>query len=156
MHAIANVGSRTINWLAEFGDFCRFAGQAIAAVPAGLSRWRRIRLILAQMYEIGTRSLPVVMVTGAFVGMVRAVQAVVQFHIKDPDLSFVLDMSSKPGKVTEGTVDAADTTVTLSDEDLESLAKGEFTMRYLFLHGNVVVDGDVGPASRMGFLEKLG
>jgi len=79
MHAIADVGSRTINWLAGFGDFCRFAGQALAAVPAGLSRWRRIRLILAQMYEIGTRSLPVVMVTGAFVGMVLAVQAVVQF-----------------------------------------------------------------------------
>ena len=84
------------------------------------------------------------------------VQAVVQFHIKDPDLSWVLDMSSKPGKVTEGTTDAATTTLTLSDEDLELLAKGETTMRYLFLHGNAVVDGDVGPASRLGFLEKLG
>ncbi len=39
-----------------------------------------MRLILPQFHLIGTRSIPVVMITGVFVGMVLAVQAVVQFR----------------------------------------------------------------------------
>ena len=38
-----------------------------------------VRLLLEQMYEVGTCSLPVVMITGAFVGMVLAAQSVLQF-----------------------------------------------------------------------------
>ena len=36
-------------------------------------------MLLPQFFEIGTRSIPVVMITGAFVGMVLAVQTVAQF-----------------------------------------------------------------------------
>ena len=31
------------------------------------------------MYQIGTQSLPVVVITGAFIGMVLAVQTIMQF-----------------------------------------------------------------------------
>jgi phospholipid/cholesterol/gamma-HCH transport system permease protein len=37
-------------------------------------------MVAPQLYEVGTKSLPVVMITGAFVGMVLAVQAAMQFR----------------------------------------------------------------------------
>lgn len=79
MRPIDALGRWTLNWVDSFGDFCRFSGMAMAAAARRMFRWRMIRLSLVQMFEVGTRSLPVVMVTGAFVGMVLAVQAVVQF-----------------------------------------------------------------------------
>jgi phospholipid/cholesterol/gamma-HCH transport system permease protein len=42
---------------------------------AGGLRWRNIRLIFPQMYEIGVRSVPVVAVTGAFIGMVMSIES---------------------------------------------------------------------------------
>lgn len=76
---IDSLGGRSIRWLEEFGGFWMLVGQTHLAVPRALGRWRGIRLLLHQMFEIGTRSLPVVAVTGMFVGMVLAVQAVAQF-----------------------------------------------------------------------------
>jgi phospholipid/cholesterol/gamma-HCH transport system permease protein len=79
MDVIANLGKRTIGGIDAFGDFCRFSGRSLAWVPHGLLRWKYLRRIFPQFYEIGTRSIPVVMITGAFVGMVLAVQTVMQF-----------------------------------------------------------------------------
>lgn len=72
---VANVGRTSFDWLAAFGDFWRFNGRMLAWMPAGLSRWRNIRLLMPQFFEIGTRSVPVIMITGTFVGLVLAVQA---------------------------------------------------------------------------------
>ena len=79
MALIAYLGRRTVDHLGAFGDFCRFSGQTVAWIPEGLGRWRHLRLLFPQFYEIGTRSIPVMMITGAFVGMVLAVQMVTQF-----------------------------------------------------------------------------
>jgi len=79
MQPIAELGRRTVYGVAEFGDFCRFCGRTFLWVFQGAFRWRSVRLLFPQMYEIGTRSIPVVMITGAFVGMVLAVQTIVQF-----------------------------------------------------------------------------
>jgi len=79
MGLVANLGARTIGHVEGFGDFCRFSGRTFAWLPEGTIRWRHVRLLLPQLYEVGTRSIPVVMITGAFVGMVLAVQAVTQF-----------------------------------------------------------------------------
>ena len=49
-------------------------------VFGGMFSWRSARLILPPLYHIGTRSISVVMITGAFVGMVLAVQTVMQFR----------------------------------------------------------------------------
>jgi phospholipid/cholesterol/gamma-HCH transport system permease protein len=80
MGLIANLGRRTTENLEGFGDFCRFSGRTFAWVVLGARRWRNVRLLFPQLYEIGTRSVPVVMITGAFVGMVLAVQTVMQFR----------------------------------------------------------------------------
>ena len=79
MSVIARVGSQTVAKLANFGDFCRFCGRTFSWVISTAGRWRNVRLLMAQMYEVGTLSVPVVMITGAFVGMVLAAQSVLQF-----------------------------------------------------------------------------
>ena len=49
----------------------------------------------------------------------------------------------------------ATTTITISDEDLTALAKGEATVKDLYMHGQLRVDGDVGPVHRLGIFNKL-
>lgn len=78
MNIVANIGSRTIRGMEGFGEFCRFAGRTFALILEGSLQWRKFRL-LPQLYEVGTRSIPVVMITGSFIGMVLAVQTVSQF-----------------------------------------------------------------------------
>ncbi len=77
---ISKVGARTIEGIDTFGDFCRFVWHTLLSLSASLFRPRNWRLVWPQMYEAGTRSLPVVMITGAFVGAVLAVQTVTQFQ----------------------------------------------------------------------------
>ena len=79
MNLIANLGRRTYRQVDAFGDFCVFCGRTLAWTWEVPTRWRNLRLLLPQFFEIGTRSIPVVMITGAFVGMVLAVQTVSQF-----------------------------------------------------------------------------
>lgn len=76
---IANLGARTTRRVDEFGDFCRFSGQSLVFVLPTLLRWRNLRRLTPQFYDVATLSIPVVMITGLFVGMVLAVQAVAQF-----------------------------------------------------------------------------
>jgi phospholipid/cholesterol/gamma-HCH transport system permease protein len=79
MDMIANLGQATVRRIDRFGDFCRFSGRALTWVPGGLSNRRKVSLVARQLYEIGVKSIPVVMITGIFVGMVLAVQVVQQF-----------------------------------------------------------------------------
>jgi phospholipid/cholesterol/gamma-HCH transport system permease protein len=77
---VANLGRAVFGAVVGFGDFCRFCGRTFEWMFEGSLRWKNFRLVLPQFYAVGTRSIPVVMITGAFVGMVLAVQAVVQFR----------------------------------------------------------------------------
>jgi len=49
-------------------------------VSGALRKWPRRHVIAEQMYQIGNRSLPVVLTTGAFTGMVLAAQTYFQFR----------------------------------------------------------------------------
>ncbi len=62
-----------------FGDFCRFCGRTFGWVISDAFRSRQVRLLSNQFYHVGTLSVPVVMITGLFVGMVLAVQTALQF-----------------------------------------------------------------------------
>ncbi len=73
-------GASLTRGVADFGTFWVFAGRALWwTIRCGLTlqNWRLLR---PQLYEVGYRSLPVIMITGAFVGMVIAVQAIEQFR----------------------------------------------------------------------------
>lgn len=79
MQAVAQLGSRVTGWVDSFGDFCRFTGRTLRWIPGTVVHGHHWRAIAQQFFEVGTRSVPVVMVTGAFVGAVLAVQTVQQF-----------------------------------------------------------------------------
>lgn len=72
---IGAIGAKAIADTGRMGRFGRFAWQAIGACGWSIARTRTYPLIWAQMNIIGVRSVPIIMVTGAFVGMILAVQA---------------------------------------------------------------------------------
>ena len=63
----------------EFGQFVCFCGSVLGWMVKDVVKARRWRLVLPQFYEVGTRSIPVVMIVGGFIGMVLAVEAYDQF-----------------------------------------------------------------------------
>jgi len=80
MKAVANIGASSLRRLGSFGDFCRFGAGALFWVFGASLRPRSLRLLVPQLYAIGAASVPVVVVTGAFVGAVLALQTVAQFE----------------------------------------------------------------------------
>jgi phospholipid/cholesterol/gamma-HCH transport system permease protein len=76
---VEKVGHSTAQVLAAFGDFWRFVGRTFMWMGSGWWNWRNVREVFPQMYEVGTKSIAVISVTGAFIGMVLAVEAYTQF-----------------------------------------------------------------------------
>lgn len=72
---LAQLGAGVVAGINNCGRFARFQGQSAVASFAAFFRPMTYPLIWNQMLAIGVRSVPVVMVTGAFVGMVLALQA---------------------------------------------------------------------------------
>ncbi len=63
----------------NMGRFALFAAQAMGCGPIDLVTVRGWRRFIPQCFSIGTLSVPVIMLTGAFVGMVLVVQGYQQF-----------------------------------------------------------------------------
>jgi phospholipid/cholesterol/gamma-HCH transport system permease protein len=80
VHVIERIGRDTTATLAAFGDFWRFVWWTLSWMGRGALRWRNMRLVLPQMYEVGFKSVPVIGITGAFIGMVLAIEAYTQFR----------------------------------------------------------------------------
>jgi phospholipid/cholesterol/gamma-HCH transport system permease protein len=76
---IGGLGAAALAQLADFGRFWIFCANAISYVPVDLTTRRGWSRLLPQCFAIGTRSVPVVMLTGTFVGMVLVVQGWNQF-----------------------------------------------------------------------------
>jgi phospholipid/cholesterol/gamma-HCH transport system permease protein len=72
---IGTVGAKTIGGVTNMGRLARFAWQSMMASFRSCLSPYTYPLIWTQMNIIGVRSVPVVMITGAFVGMTLAVQA---------------------------------------------------------------------------------
>ena len=75
----------------------------------------------------------------------------VQFTVKDLDRAWVIDGAT----VTEGKTTAAGAWFILSDEDLAGLASGARTVKSLYMHGAMRVDGDVRLAHKLDLLHGL-
>ncbi len=69
------IGAITINKIHNAGKFARFGGRCAVSCVSSLFQPKTYPLIWNQMNLIGVHSVPVIMVTGAFVGMVLAVNA---------------------------------------------------------------------------------
>jgi phospholipid/cholesterol/gamma-HCH transport system permease protein len=76
---IERIGRNTNNALAAFGEFCNFVGQTLMWIFGGGVKLKNARLLLAQMFDIGVKSLPVIAITGAFIGMAMAIETYAQF-----------------------------------------------------------------------------
>ncbi len=70
------IGRLLLGFLGYIGELGVLAGEVIESIRHGK---RRGHLVLAQILEIGSRSQPVVIVTGAFTGAVLAAQSLFQF-----------------------------------------------------------------------------
>jgi len=77
---VGGVGAKFLQRLGDFGRFWAFAGAALSYVPVELFSRRGWRRLLPQCFAIGTQSVPVIMLTGSFVGMVLIVQGWSQFE----------------------------------------------------------------------------
>ncbi len=71
---------RALRGVSEIGKFVRFFGESLKESARSSLRNETYPLIWAQMNIIGVWSLPVIMVTGAFVGMTLAIQAYAQLE----------------------------------------------------------------------------
>ncbi len=69
------IGSKTISLVASLGEFGVFAWQMIRWLIPGLVQWRTWQRSMPLFFEVGNRTLPVIVVTGTFVGLVLAVQS---------------------------------------------------------------------------------
>ena len=76
---VERIGGRVTDLLDAFGDFFIFVGYTFMWLFLGGLRPKNLRLLLPQFYEIGVRSVPVIAITGAFIGMVMAVETYSQF-----------------------------------------------------------------------------
>ncbi len=76
----AAIGARTIASATEFGRFWRFTGATLAFLPSTAMRTKDWGRLMPQFYLVGVRSVPVMMITGLFVGLVLAAQAAAQLR----------------------------------------------------------------------------
>ena len=77
---IERIGRNTNNALAAFGDFSVFTARVFRWLWGWLLHWKNVRLLFPLMYEVRVRSVPVISVTGAFIGMVMAIETFTQFQ----------------------------------------------------------------------------
>jgi phospholipid/cholesterol/gamma-HCH transport system permease protein len=75
---VSGLGRVLIHAVIGFGRFTKFAGAAINGAVRPRSWMRRDRLS-AQLWFVGTTSAPVVAITGAFIGMILAIEGYFQF-----------------------------------------------------------------------------
>lgn len=76
---ISRFGLTVLLAVAEFGQLTRFAGNT-ARWLFRVDVWCRWRLLAPQLYAVGVASIPVVAITGAFIGMVLALEGYSQFE----------------------------------------------------------------------------
>jgi phospholipid/cholesterol/gamma-HCH transport system permease protein len=89
---IAGLGALVLDWMAGLGSISLFGYRMLGWL---FTRMPRRETILPNFYQIGWLSLPVVAITGTFIGMIMAVQTFVQFRMMNMEtrLGVVINMS---------------------------------------------------------------
>ncbi len=72
---LSAIGAKTVHSLTALGQLGVFTWQMLRWLVPGLVHWRTWLRAMPLFYEVGNRTLPVIMVTGTFVGLVLAVQS---------------------------------------------------------------------------------
>jgi phospholipid/cholesterol/gamma-HCH transport system permease protein len=89
---ISDLGALIINWIVSLGDVSLFALRTMMWL---VTRLPRKETLLPSFYQIGVLSLPVVALTGTFIGMVLAEQSHSQFRFMNMEtrLGAVINMT---------------------------------------------------------------
>jgi phospholipid/cholesterol/gamma-HCH transport system permease protein len=89
---VADLGQLAIEWTMSIGDVSIFFWRTMSWL---FTRLPRRETLLPAFYQIGVLSLPVVALTGTFIGMVLAVQSYAQFRVMhlETRLGAVINMS---------------------------------------------------------------
>jgi phospholipid/cholesterol/gamma-HCH transport system permease protein len=89
---LTDLGELAVEWIVELGNFSLFCGRTARWL---VTRPPRRETIFPNFYQIGVLSLPVVALTGTFIGMVLVVQTYVQFRMMHMEtrLGAVINMS---------------------------------------------------------------
>ncbi|HRJ49060.1 MAG: ABC transporter permease [Phycisphaeraceae bacterium] len=66
------------DFVVELGKFSRFAYWTVRGIPF-VRDWSRGDRLRSQLYFVGTTSVPVLVITGAFIGMILAIEGYLQF-----------------------------------------------------------------------------
>lgn len=100
---MADAYQRILNWVQGLGKLALFTWEAVRSL---LGERLQGRVFLQQLYFIGVRSQTVVLITGAFTGMVLTAQTYYQFHkvkLDTGSLAVVgISMCSELGPVLTG------------------------------------------------------
>lgn len=74
------LGSMILAKITDFGRFMHFVGSTFRWLMLGVTRWCHWRLLGPQFYAVGAATIPVVAITGAFIGMILALETFGQFQ----------------------------------------------------------------------------
>ena len=77
------------------------------------------------------------------------------FKLSAPESSWTIDLSTPPGRVSEGVAGTPACTLELSDADFMAMATGQADPMKLFGSGKLKISGDVMASQKLGFLKKL-
>ena len=72
--ATSRLGYRVFHGIAGFGRFVLFALQTARWILTSPGQWCRWRQLRPQFYTVGVASIPVVAITGGFIGMILAME----------------------------------------------------------------------------------
>jgi (3R)-3-hydroxyacyl-CoA dehydrogenase / 3a,7a,12a-trihydroxy-5b-cholest-24-enoyl-CoA hydratase / enoyl-CoA hydratase 2 len=87
--------------------------------------------------------------------LAEKIKTVYQFRLTDPDSAWVLDLKNGKGSVTEGTTDAPDCTLELSESDFMGMSDGSLDAQKLFFSGKLKISGNVMASQKLDFLSKI-
>ena len=77
----------------------------------------------------------------------------VQLRIREPDSAWALTLGPQGGSFTAGQADKPSATITIADDDLAALARGQATAQALYQRGKLRVDGDALAAHHLSLVE---
>ncbi|TVQ53117.1 MAG: ABC transporter permease [Phycisphaerales bacterium] len=80
IHAVARFGLSVQLAVAEFGLFVRFVMTTMTWLLLRAPVWCRWHLLRPQLFFVGVMTIPVVAITGAFIGMILAIEGYPQFQ----------------------------------------------------------------------------
>lgn len=76
----ASLGRQVLRVVVDFGRFTQFAIVSLRWLVTGMPTWCRHRRLAPQFFAVGVQSIPVVAITGAFIGMILALEGFQQFQ----------------------------------------------------------------------------